>query len=211
MANVEQESGQLITKLPQVILVGIILLLIISFYIEGGIPFVTEWKRWAGLLRPFTFVVIAVAMVRTEFGNIFAKRKGWMYAIITMGSFFMFLILALSPVESSLGSLYLPLHDAIYNTGNIAVSAVVALGFLTAFIRVFIIRSSLTAMLVSLVFISFFNWTPLGSMFSPLLGEIGVWIHVNISGAGDAGWWMATYIGMGALILRVLTGREKLR
>jgi hypothetical protein len=211
MEQVESERGTLITYIPQILLISIIVIELISHFIEGGLAPVTEWKRWAGLLRPWTFVVIALSMVKTEFGNIFAQRKGWVYAAITMGSYILFLILGLSPSDSTLGSLYLPLHDAIYNTGNIAVSAVVALGFLTAFIRVFLIRSALTAMLVALVFISFFNWTPLGNMFSPLLGEIGQWIHVNISAAGDGGWWMATYIGMGALILRVLTGREKLR
>ena len=106
-----QEEGQLITKLPQFIMIGIILVMFASYFIEGGLGPVTEWKRWASMLRPFSFVVIAISMIRTEFGNIFSRRKGWQFSIITMGTYILFMLLALSPKDSTLGSLYLLFHE----------------------------------------------------------------------------------------------------
>jgi hypothetical protein len=203
----QQQKWALTDIFPQLIVIAIILLMTANYYVVGGIEPISLWRTWNGYLAPFGLIVVVLAMVRNHIMDLVNRRSGWQYSILTLAAFAVFLFLA----ETDPEGIYLLAHNAIYNTGNVAVSSIVALSFLSAFFRVYLARSPLTAMLIALTFLSFMLWTPLGDMIWPPLTLAGEWIHVNISSAGDGGWWIAAYIGMGALLIRILTFKEKLK
>jgi biotin transporter BioY len=192
-----------------VIIFFIIIAMTVNYFIEGGIEPLNIWTTWSGYLFPFGFLVIVLSLLRTEITSLINQSKGWIYSIVTLLSYVVFLYLAYNP--DSFDGLYLILHDSTYNAGNIATSSIIGLAFLTAFFRVFLARSKLTLMLIALSFLSFMLWTPLGDMIWPTLTQVGEWVHINISAAGEGGYRIARTLGTIAIIVRVLTFRQKLR
>lgn len=185
------------------------LVLAIQYFIEGGWWPTSQWRTWNGMLVPYGLVVVTIAMIRGYTMDAIRQRPGWQWGIITTVFFIVFTVIGWNP--DWLGLTFPSLYDAIYNVGNVSLSGLVAVTYMIAFAKVYVLRSPLVGYLLFITYLSFFAWTPLGEMIWRPLTTAGEWWYTSVSSAGDASFWFVTYIGLAVICFRVLAFKEKLR
>jgi hypothetical protein len=136
------------------------------------------------------------------------REEGWWTVPVFFLSFIVFFGYALLFTNQGIG--YITLWDLFYNSGAAGIVAIIGLSLLAAFFRGFIARTTASAWMMLLFILGVISQSGLGEQIHPIIGEVSGFIMNNIGMPATNAMWVAQYIAMAALVMRVVAFKERL-
>jgi hypothetical protein len=208
--NMATTTRSLAENIPT--LLGIILIITVAanYFFQYGIEGVGTVRNWLSWALPFAAIVSALLIGRVHVRRITQRTdKEWYMSFVFFGFFFFQLITAWTIGRGSF--IYATTYELFNRGATGAVMCMVAFSYVSMFYRTFYVRTFLAGYTMVLGILAIFAISALSIITVPILGDIGYWIINNPAAGANHALWVATYMGLGALIIRVILFREKLR
>ncbi len=205
----ESVSNLIMGNLPTII--GIIGMFIIAslYFMNPGWPPAVVLRNSTTLSLPFPVAIVSVLLLRRHIRNIIKKESTLPYDAILVGSAVIMILLGM------LGGInegtFKTLNANISIIGSMAVISAIAISIFSPMIRIYRAKTWTMGLLVVISIIAFMTYSPIGQMIHPAIPQLGDFIQTYISGASDSAFWISTYIGAVALVVRMILLKEKLK
>jgi hypothetical protein len=201
-------TQRLTSNLAHVVVVAVLLLLMASYFVPGGIPAATEVGQLISFSRPGAIIMATLLLFRIQIDQ-FRKGVRIYQPIIYFVSFIAVTLLA--SVIGYTTTLYVVIRDMFYNYGTAAVAVMTFAAHFSAIFRSFTARRASSGFMMIMFFISIMAFSVVGDMVFPPITELGRTIWASVSSGCAGGMWLASYLGLAALTVRVLLFQERLR
>ncbi len=205
----ESVSNLIMGNLPTII--GIIGMFIIAslYFMNPGWPPAVVLRNSTTLSLPFPVAIVSVLLLRRHIRNIIKKESTLPYDAILVGSAVIMILLGM------LGGInegtFKTLNANISIIGSMAVISAIAISIFSPMIRIYRAKTWTMGLLIVISIIAFMTYSPIGQMIHPAIPQLGDFIQTYISGASDSAFWISTYIGAVALVVRMMLLKEKLK
>ena len=186
-----------------------------------------NFSVWFNILAVFAFILGGASLLRSHVTRIMRRRPDWPYSVVTLVSFGVVLVVGRGKIGGPPGlqgevpdpgawlmvafpALYEPLMATLFSL----------LGFFvaSAAYRAFRLRSAEAGVLLAAAFVVLLGRTPLGTWLSDLLPRgleflridtLSMWIMRVPNVAGQRAVLIGIAVGVAALTLRILAGRQQ--
>jgi hypothetical protein len=205
----ESFSNLILGNLPTII--GVIGMFIIAslYFMNPGWPPAVVLRNSATLSLPFPTAIVSVLLLRRHIRNIMKKESTLPYDAVLVGSALIMVILGM--VGGILEPTFVTLNANISIIGAMAVISAIAISIFSPMIRIYRAKTWTMGLLIVISIIAFMTYSPIGQMIHPAIPQLGDFIQTYISGASDSAFWISTYIGAVALVVRMVLLKEKLK
>lgn len=136
----------------------------VDYFFRGGLPYVTSMNQWNTLTLPVILPIATIILVQGQVKKLRSARNlQWFQTI----SFFVALALTLM-AGLALGlynPYYLDVYDMIPNTAYAAMLTVVGYNFASAFIRSYVARTRISAIILMFTLLSIIGTSALGELY----------------------------------------------
>jgi len=185
-----------------------------------------NFSVWFNIMAVFAFILGAGSLLRTHIGKVVSQKSGWQYSLITLGSFFLVLVIGLLKLGGPPGlqgdvahpdSWLTWVFEWIYGPLKTTVYALLAFFVASAAYRAFRLRTLEASILLVSAFVVLLGRTPFGVTITAWLpdflsflriDELSIWIMKVPNTAG----WRAVLIGISlgvvSMSLRLILGIE---
>ncbi len=192
-------------------IVGIIGMFIIAslYFMNPGWPPAVILRNSTTLSLPFPVAIVSILLIRRHTRNILKKESTLPYDAILVGSALVMIILGM---VGGVGDLTFKAINANINIiGSMAVISAISISIFSPMIRIYRAKTLTMAFLIAISILAFLTYSPLGQMIHPVIPQLGDFVQIYISGASDSAFWISTYIGAVALVVRMILLKEKLK
>lgn len=196
-------------NLPTII--GIVGMFIIAslYFMNPGWPPAVILRNSTTLSLPFPVAIVSVLLIRRHTRNILKKESTLPYDAILVGSALIMIILGLM---GGVGDPTFKTINANINIiGSMAVISAIAISIFSPMIRIYRAKTLTMGFLIAISILAFMTYSPIGTMIHPVIPQVGDFVQIYISGASDSAFWISTYIGAVALVVRMILLKEKLK
>jgi hypothetical protein len=201
-------AGWLLSNVWTVIAVVVIIASAAHAFVKGGIPQIALFTNLIVYSMPFATILITFFLLRKHTMILITQEKQWYLSAITLGCFV--IMFALGLYETRVGPTFTKIYDNTYMvSGNVIVS-IGALTAISASFRIFRAKTWLGVLIMSVVALSILTSSPLGGMIFPPITELGQFFSNSVVAGGNAAFEVTAFLGISAMIARVLIGKEKL-
>jgi hypothetical protein len=185
-----------------------------------------NFSVWFNILAVFAFILGGASLLKSHAVKIARRGPDWGYSVVTLASFLFVLGVGLLKVGgppglqgevTDPGSWFQGTFDALYEPLMATLFSLLAFFVASAAYRAFRLRSPEASVLLASAFIVLLGRTPLGTWLSDLLPRslamlridtLSMWIMQVPNVAGQRAVLMGIAVGVAALTLRVLSGRD---
>jgi hypothetical protein len=183
---------------------------IVSQYVTGGLPYVSQINQWNTLALPVILPIAVITLLRGQIDKL--RRNRGFERFNTMSFFVAFILTLVAGVTVGLyNPYYLDVMDMIPNAAYAAMLAVVGYNFASAFIRAYVARSFVSGIILIFLVISVLGASPLGEIFVPPTKIFGDWWSMYAQGGLQTGWSIAATAAAAMMMIRIYIGKERLR
>jgi hypothetical protein len=218
----EQEQQQSTTStilgnLPTILgLIGMFLIAALYFVSvpAGTSPvydFATSLRNATTLALPWPIAIVSILLLRRHTRLLINRDASWPYSLTLVASAVIMVLLYLANGANMNQATLLALYNNISVIGMLAVTSAIGISIISPMIRIYRAKTWTMAFLIGISILGFMTFTPMGEMINPAIPQVGNWIQTYIGGASDSAFWVSTYIGAVALIVRMILLKEKLR
>jgi hypothetical protein len=191
-------------------ILGIIVILFCGAhaFVKGGIAGVDVFTQFFVLAAPFASFLATYYLLRRHAISVFTKSEEWYISLVALTAFIGMLILGL--YETRLGENFQKIFAATSQVGGNVVISIGTLAYISGFFRIFRARNWLSTIVMGALVLSLFHASPIGGMLFPPITVFGEFVSKWIVGGGNAAFEVCSFLGISAMIARVLIGKEKL-
>ena len=192
-------------------ILGLIAMFVISslYFMDPGWPPAVVLRNSTTLSLPWPTAIVSVLLIRKHARNIIKKESTLPYDVIVVGAALIMIVLGMTGgmIESTFNAL----NANINIIGSMAVISAIAISIFSPMIRIYRAKTWTMGLLIGISILAFMTYSPIGEMINPAIPKLGDFIQVYISGASDSAFWISTYIGAVALVVRMMLLKEKLK
>ena len=192
-------------------ILGLIAMFVISslYFMDPGWPPAVVLRNSTTLSLPWPTAIVSVLLIRKHARNIIKKESTLPYDVIVVGAALIMIVLGMTGgmIESTFNAL----NANINIIGSMAVISAIAISIFSPMIRIYRAKTWTMGLLIGISILAFMTYSPIGEMINPAIPKLGDFIQVYISGASDSAFWISTYIGAVALVVRMILLKEKLK
>jgi MFS family permease len=215
MQQQEKASMQstILSNLPTVIGLVIIFMIAQLYFESPGWAPAVSLRTAATQVMPIPSILMGIILLRKHARNVIRKSESLPYDITVLVAGIVMVVLGFvtgwppNPTQPDLLSLY----NNISVIGTMAVTSAIAISIMSPMIRIYRAKTWTMAFLIALSILGFMTYTPIGQMIHPWIPAAGDFVQSYISGAADSAFWISTYIGAIALVVRMILLKEKLK
>jgi len=211
MSGIQSEtlSKKIYENLPSLGAVIIIFVCMLNFFIAGGFPLSLKTQLWVGFTVPFAVMVGSIFLSLTHIRHIVRRDRAWWNSVILLAFFFGFLIFGTTQGQTN--PWYTFVYAIVGQGGPGGIYCMSAVVIIFGYFRMYRAKSLLKLIMIIVGLLTVGYQTGVIAMFAPWLAPVFVWSQVYLVGQVEFAVWMAYYIGMLALMVRILLLQEKLR
>jgi hypothetical protein len=192
-------------------ILGLIAMFVISslYFMDPGWPPAVVLRNSTTLSLPWPTAIVSVLLIRKHARNIIKKESTLPYDVIVVGAALIMIVLGM--MGGMIESTFNALNANINIIGSMAVISAIAISIFSPMIRIYRAKTWTMGLLIGISILAFMTYSPIGEMINPAIPKLGDFIQVYISGASDSAFWISTYIGAVALVVRMILLKEKLK
>ena len=202
-------GDKLLANVSSIIGVGLLLVILFSYFIRGGVQQITDVSNWftqAALWANFISIYI---MVKVNLARVQRHEPGeWFYSLIFFATFALSAIIGITLHSNSY--MYVNLYNIFYGAGIGSAMAMSGLAMIMSVNRSMLPSNPRATWMLILFVIGLFSVMPIGILFPPLK-VVGDWMNYNIFGFGEQAGRIALSIGEAAIIARLICFNEKFK
>lgn len=206
-------QSTILSNLPTVIGLVIVFLIAQLYFESPGWGPAVSLRNAATLVMPIPLILMAIMLLRKHTRNIIRRASSLPYDITVVVSGIVMVVLGFVtgwPPNANQADL-LVLYNNISVIGTMAVTSAIAISIMSPMIRIYRAKTWTMAFLIAISILGFMTYTPIGQMIHPWIPAAGDFVQSYISGAADSAFWISTYIGAIALVVRMILLKEKLK
>jgi hypothetical protein len=202
-------TTQIYENIPSIGAILLIIICMISYFVQGGWWPSGRASLWLSLTLPFVTVIASVFLILVHVRHIMNRDSRWYNSIILLGTFAVVLV---SGLTFGLDYSWFMLWFSLFGQGATAgVFGMASIGLIMGYFRIYIARSSLRILMIVVGLLGVAYGTGIIQTLVPWLSGFYLWEQAYVIGQTEFGVWMAYHIGEIALITRVIMLQEKLR
>jgi hypothetical protein len=202
------QAGMTATRVSTMI--GILLFLIIfaDFYVAGGIPAATQIRDMISLSIPWAAIITVAMLLLTNIKRVGSQTQGYHRAIIILVTFAITFVLGLAVGTG--GPEYGDWYTIFSAKPNFVLDGIMGLILAMGLCTRFKARNIWYGYMLVISLIAFFTVTLLGELIFPGIIPFGKWMMENPVLPANNALWIATYLGLVGLLIRVFTFKQSL-
>lgn len=192
----------------------ILILVMVDYFIKGGLAFGTyhpvgQLMNIINMSFYLAIIVMSLTMLRFWYRRLMSPVILNKLGGISFYCGFV-AVIAVYAVYGALSPQYSFFGEIVLRAGREAISFWIGVCFCSLLIRSYLIKSWEGVVMTIAGVTSLWFLCGLGSIFLPQIGDIGFWMMRWPGIGANTAYWFAMYIGLGTMISKILTGRQKL-
>lgn len=197
-------------KIFTLITTALVLYTGLDYYIKGGLPYVVSVNQWNTLALPVILPIAVIILLQGQVKNL--RTYHGVRQFQTMSFFVAFILTMIAGLVLGIyNTSYLDIYDMIPNTAYAAMLTVVGYNFASAFIRSFVARNRISAIILIFTLLSIIGSSPLGELYLPPTKVFADWWALYVQGGLQSGWGLATTCATIMMMIRIFIGKERVR
>jgi hypothetical protein len=211
LTQTSQSTQSLLTNIPHVLSIILVLLVVASFYVQGGIDEVTTIRGLVSAMAPIIFPIGIISLYRSRYRRIARRQKDWQYDVLAFAAFIVSLLIMLALPGREADPVFLDIYSLIAVTSGQAFTSLYGFSIIAIMFRTYIARDRYVFWTLLMTIVGLFTSTPIFDLFLPPAADFGRWIQSYVQAAIDVTIYEGYQIATIALLVNMILFREKLR
>ena len=182
---------------------------VLNYFVVGGFPYATQAANYVGLATPFMTIVGAGFLIIKHVRHISRRDSNWWGSIIVLATMIGLVAYGLPRGTTDPWFTYFyaifgqGVPGGIYSMSSICITV--------GYLRMYNAKTPLKTVILITGLFTVGAFTGVWALVAPWLVPVYEWSQIYLIGQVEFMVWMAYYIGMLALMVRIFLFQEKLR
>jgi hypothetical protein len=201
-------------NIDRVFLIFFMLFLLIAYPLAPTTDFgkfMTSWYTkitgWITVLGAWAIIIGIFALVRNNLKNIYKRAEGWYYDAVTIVSLVIFVVAGF--MGGSTGPIMTWLTTNVIQAVSTALLGIEAFLAISAYYRAYRLKNLDAAILLISSLIVLMWMAPVFGYLFPQISDLAVWLLLNPNSAAQRAMFVGIGLGLIALAVRSMLGRER--